>query len=212
MKITILGAGNVGSALGRVWARAQHEIVFGVPQPRSEKTRAVLASIGAQASAARVAEAVQGSDVIVLATPWDATQAALASAGSLAGRVVIDCTNPLKPDLSGLSVGLTSSGAELVAGWARGASVFKAFNQTGADNLARPERYAQKLVMFVCGDDAAKKPLVMQLVRDAGFEALDAGPLTAARLLEPLAMLWIHLAYGAKQGRDFAFALVRPAK
>ncbi|MBK7875262.1 MAG: NADPH-dependent F420 reductase [Planctomycetes bacterium] len=212
MKIAILGAGNVGAALARAWTRSNHEVVFGVREPSSAKTLAALKPLGTSARAASLADAVRGADVVVLATPWDATQAALAAAGSLVGKVVVDCTNPLKSDLSGLAVGHTSSGGELVAGWAPGASVFKAFNQTGAENMAAATRFAAAPVMFVCGDDEAKKPVVLQLARDAGFEAVDAGKLQIARLLEPLAMLWIHLAYPMKHGRDFAFALVRPVR
>ncbi len=212
MKIAILGAGNVGAALARAWTRANHEIVFGVPDPSGAKVKSALAALGKSARAASVAEAARGAEVVVLATPWDATQTALASAGSLAGKVVVDCTNPLKADLSGLAVGHTNSGGELVASWAPGASVFKAFNHTGAENMADAARLAAKPVMFVCGDDEAKKPIVLGLARDAGFEAVDAGKLQIARLLEPLAMLWVHLAYPMKHGRDFAFALARVKK
>jgi 8-hydroxy-5-deazaflavin:NADPH oxidoreductase len=101
------------------------------------------------------------------------------------------------------------SGAERVAGWVAGACVFKTLNQTGAENMADAGVYHPKPVMFVAGDDAAKKPIVMGLVADLGFEAIDAGPLIAARLLEPFGMLWIELAMQHGQGREFAFAAVR---
>lgn len=212
MKIAILGAGHVGTALGRAWAKKNHDVVFGVREPESAKTKETLSKLGVRASAADVASAAKGAEVVVLCTPFPATKEALSTAGNLAGKVVIDCTNPLKPDMSGLSIGHTTSAGEEIAAWAKGASVFKTFNHTGAPNMAAPERYPTKLAMFVCGDDAARKPVVMQLVREVGFEAIDAGPMTVARLLEPLAMLWIHLAYAQKQGTDFAFAIARPAK
>ncbi len=139
-------------------------------------------------------------------SPWSAARAALASCGDLAGKTIVDCTNPLLPNLAGLEVGLTTSGAEQLAAAARGAFVFKAFNQTGAENMQDQRGYAAPLAMFVAGDDAPRKATVLQLARDAGFDAIDAGPLTAARLLEPLAMLWIHLAFRMGRGRDFGFA------
>lgn len=209
MKIAIVGAGNVGSALARVWVAAGHTVRLGVRDASDTKLVALLSSLGASASAHSVSIAVQDADVVVVATPWPATKAAIESCGSLAGKTVIDCTNPLSPGLAGLEIGQTTSGGEKVAEWAQGASVFKCFNQTGAENMASQAGYGHKLVMFVAGDDAAKKPAVMQLARDAGFEAIDAGPLSAARFLEPYAMLWIHLAFKMGLGRSFGLALVR---
>lgn len=209
MKIGILGAGNVGGTLGRGWANKGHEIVFGVPRPNEAKMVDLLKSIGRSARAGSVAEAAKGSDVLVLATPWPATQSAIQAAGNLTGKIIIDCTNPLKPDLSGLTLGHTTSAAEQVAEWATGAKIYKAFNQTGYNNMANPMFGSQRAVMFVCGDDETHKPEVMQLVSDIGFEAIDAGKLAIARLLEPFGMLWIHLALQQGQGRDFAFGLLR---
>ena len=163
----------------------------------------------AGAKASSLADAAAQAAVVLLATPWPAAQQALAAAGSLSGKIVIDATNPLLPDFSGLEADYTVSGAERVAGWAAGASVFKAFNQTGAENMADPSGYARRPVMFVCGDDQARKPDVLRLVGDAGFEAIDAGALRVARLVEPYAMLWIHLAHGQGLGRQFAFSLER---
>ena len=110
-----------------------------------------------------------------------------------------------------LEVGFTTSGAERVAEWAKGAKVFKAFNTTGSNNMADPVINGIRTVMFVCGDDEAAKSLVMQLAADIGFDVVDAGKLEQARLLEPWAMLWISLAYGGV-GRDFGFALLRRGK
>jgi predicted dinucleotide-binding enzyme len=200
MRIGIVGAGNVGTALGRQLAKAGHEVVYGVPDPKSAKYQALKPR--------SVKEAAAFAEVVILATPWPATEAAIQSAGSLSGKIVIDCVNPLKSDLSGLAVGYTDSAAEQVARWAPGARVFKAFNQTGADNMAKPEYGAQKSVMFVAGDDTEAKKTVLKLVSDVGFEAVDAGPLTNARLLEPLAMLWIYLAFHGL-GRNFAFGLLK---
>jgi NADPH-dependent F420 reductase len=209
MKIAIIGAGNVGSTLGKAWAKKGHDIFFGVRHPKDDKTRKLVQSIGPKAHAGTVAEAAAFADVVVLATPWPATEAAVQAAGELRGKTVIDCTNPLKPDVSGLEVGFTTSGAERVAQWAKGARVFKAFNTTGSNNMADPVINGIRTVMFVCGDDETAKPVVMQLAADIGFDAVDAGKLEQARLLEPWAMLWISLAYQGGLGRDIGFALLR---
>ena len=120
--------------------------------------------------------------------------------------MLVDATNPLAPGLAGLSLGAHTSGAEQIAERARGASVVKAFNTTGAENLA-DSRYAQgQPMMPVAGDDAAARQQVLALATLIGFDAVDMGPLAAARYLEPLAMVWIHLAFKQGQGRRFAFA------
>jgi predicted dinucleotide-binding enzyme len=211
MEIAVFGAGMVGGTLGRRFAEVGHTVRFGVPSPESDKTRELVGSIDASASAATVAEAARGAELVVLATPWDATRDAVEAAGDLGGRIVVDCTNPLRQDAGGfsLAVGYTTSGAEEVATWAPGARVVKAFNQTGFANMGDPRFGSGRAVMFVCGDDPAARETVRALAEQIGFEALDAGPLSIARLLEPLAMLWIHLAFTTDLGRDFAFGLLR---
>ena len=212
MKLAIIGAGSVGGTLGAAWARkAGHDIFFGVTNPRADKTQDLLRRIGDKARAGTAAEAAAFGDVIVLATPWPATEAAIRSMGNLKGRIVLDATNPLAmgPDGLGLEIGHGISGGEKVQGWAAGASVFKTLNTTGYGNMAEPAFNGVKSVMFVAGDDEAAKPKVLALVGELGFEAVDAGALRVARLLEPHAMLWIHLALNRGFGRDWAFALVR---
>ena len=211
MKIAIIGAGNVGGALGANWAQKGHDIVFGVRDPKAEKTQSLLGKIGGKAKAASPAEAAAAADVIVLSTPWPATEAAIRSMGSLKGKIVLDATNPLTrgPDGLALEIGHSISAGEKVQGWAAGASVFKTLNTTGFGNMANPVFKGVKSVMFVAGDDAAAKPKVIALVGDLGFEVIDAGPLRNARLLEAHAMLWIDLALARGQGLDFAFGILR---
>ncbi len=124
---------------------------------------------------------------------------------------MIDVTNPLIANEKGISLalGFDSSAGEQVQQRAKGASVFKTLNQVGAGVMADASGYAAAPTMFVAGDDAAKKPVVMGLVRDLGFEAVDAGPMTVSRLLEPYAMLWIHMAYAQGGPKDAAFALLQ---
>ena len=211
MNIAIIGAGNVGGALGANWAQKGHDIVFGVRDPKAEKTQGVLNKIGGKAKAVTPAEAAAAADVVVLSTPWPAAEAAIRSMGNLKGKILLDATNPLTrgPDGIGLEIGHAISGGEKVQGWAAGASVFKTLNTTGFGNMANPVFKGVKSVMFVAGDDAAAKPKVIALVGDLGFEVIDAGPLRNARLLEAHAMLWIDLALVRGQGRDFAFGILR---
>jgi predicted dinucleotide-binding enzyme len=211
MKIAIIGAGNVGGALGQNWARKNHEIVFGARDPKSDKTQDLLTKIGARATAVTPAQAATVGEVIVLTTPWPATEAAIRSMGDLNGKILLDATNPLTraPEGISLEIGHSISGGEKVQGWAPGAKVFKALNTTGFANMADPSFKGGKPVMFVAGDDAANKPKVMALIDDLGFESIDAGPLRNARLLEAHAMLWIDLALARGQGRDWAFGILR---
>jgi predicted dinucleotide-binding enzyme len=111
MRIGIIGAGNVGGTLGRAWAANGHEVRFGVPNPTAPKIADLLKATGGKATAGSVAEAAAHGEVVVLATPWAATENAVRQAGNLDGKIILDCTNPLKDDLSGLTIGHTTSGA-----------------------------------------------------------------------------------------------------
>jgi predicted dinucleotide-binding enzyme len=209
MKIGIIGAGNVGGTLGTAWAKKGHEVFYGVRDPRDGKTQELLRSTGHGARAGSAAEAAAFGDVVLLATPWQATEEAIRSAGDLTGKVVIDATNPLTPDFSALVVGHTISGGETVAGWAKGAKVVKAFNTTGFKVMANPIISGTPTVMFVCGDDPAARKTALGLASAIGFDAVDAGPLAQARLLEPWGLLWIWLALRGGHGFEHGFVRVR---
>ena len=208
MNIGIIGSGNVGGTLGTRWARNGHNVVFASREPQSEKMRRVVESAGANARGGTGQEAVGASEIVLLATPWQATEDALKGAGDLAGKILIDATNPLLPDLSGVAFGCSTSGGEQVAEWARGAKVVKAFNTVGANIMADPTFGGGHVALFYCGDDTGAKKIVAGLIGELGFEALDAGPLTQARVLEPFALLWISLALKYGFGRDIAFPIV----
>lgn len=208
MKIAIIGAGNVGRALGTNWASKGHEIIFGSRNPHSEKIREVLAAAGSNASAAGIAEAGAAAEVIVLATPWNSAEQVVESLGDLTTKIVVDAINPIGPGFQ-LAVGGATSGAEQIAGWAKGARVVKAFNTTGWETMADPLYLGQPATMFICGDDAQAKTVVTKLAEDLGFEVADTGPLSTARYVESLAMVWIHLAIVQKQGRQIAFKIVK---
>lgn len=209
MKIGIVGSGHVGGTVGLRWASGRHSVVFSSRNPQSEAMQALVKQSGGKAKAATVQETSEASEILLLATPWPGTQNAIEEMGDLAGKIVIDATNPLLPDLSGLTVGTTISAAEQVAGWTRGAKVVKALNTVGYNIMANPSFGADRAAMFYCGDDKDAKLTVKQLLEELGFDALDAGPITQARLLEPFALLWISLAYPQGYGREIAFKLMR---
>jgi 8-hydroxy-5-deazaflavin:NADPH oxidoreductase len=209
MNIGIIGSGNVGGALGTRWAQKGHQVTFGSRTPDDADMKKLLDRAGKNARAAKLDDAAAANDILLFAMPWPIAKDVLAGLGSLAGKVLIDATNPLLPDLSGLSVGTTTSAGEQVAEWTKGAKVVKCFNTVGNSIMENDSFANGKPVMFYCGDDAGAKKMVHQLADDIGFDAQDAGPLTQARLLEPFALLWISLAYQQKWGREFAFQTLR---
>lgn len=211
MQIAILGAGNVGGTLGKRWSAVGHTVVFGVRDAADPKLKDLLGA--AKATAATLSEAATRGEVVVLAVPWDAVPAALDAASvGLGDKVLLDCTNPVSmgSDLlaKGLLVGHTTSAGEQVAKRAPTARVVKSLNTVGWPIMADPSLQGQPSVMPYCGDDGAAKDVVARLLGDLGFEALDAGPLANARLLEPFGMLWISLAF-QRLGPHFAFKLLR---
>jgi len=207
MSISIIGAGNVGMALGRAFTQRGESIVFGVPDP--EKYRESVSALGDGASIASTAQAIAASDVAILAVPYAALPAIAQSVPDWQSKILIDATNPLAPGLSGLSLGTTTSGAEELAKLARGARVVKTFNTTGAENMADPRYPGGAPMMPLCGDDADARQRAATLATLIGFDAVDMGPLMAARYLEPFAMTWIHLALKQGYGRKFAFGMLR---
>ena len=201
MRIAVLGAGRVGSTLGRRWEQAGHEVVYGVRNPDDPKH----ATLGSRAVPA---EAVRGADVVLVALPWDAVEPVLTGL-DVGEAVIIDATNPLAANARQLEGHPERAGAELVAGWVGSTRVVKAFNTTGSANMADPGYPGGTPVMPVAGDDAPAKDVALGLARAIGFDAVDAGPLAAARDLEHLAMLWIRLAYPLGNGPGVAFSLLR---
>jgi predicted dinucleotide-binding enzyme len=148
MNVGIIGAGNVGGTLGaRLAAKGHKKIFFGVPDAADPKYEPLKKIAGA--TFIKPSEAAQRADVVMLTTPWRVAEQVIKDCGPLAGKIVVDCTNPIKADFSGLEFGHTTSAAEKVAGWAQGAKVVKCFNQTGFNNMAEPDyrgSYARKLV------------------------------------------------------------------
>jgi hypothetical protein len=209
VKIAIIGTGSVGTVLGKRWSSTGHHVVFGSRLPECEKVLELLEACAPGTKACSPSQAAAGADVIVLAVPWPAARATIAELGNLAGRVVVDCSNPLTADFSGIELGHSTSAAEEIARWAAGARVVKAFNSASVRVMNDPKFGEYRATMFYCGDDPAAKELVKELIVALDFEPVDAGPLACARYLEPLAMLYIHLAFKQGWGSNCAFKMLK---
>lgn len=194
MNIAIIGAGKVGSTLADALGRAGHTVTLGVRDPSKAP------------GAVTIAQAAASAEVVILATPFAALGDVVRAAGGLAGKTVIDASNPLLPGLA-LAVGHQDSGAEALQRLAPGAKVVKCFNTVGVEIMANPKVGGHAATMFLCGDDADARAVAAGLARELGFEPVDVGPLKNARLLEPAAVLWIHLAMVEKLGRRIALRL-----
>ncbi len=201
MKIGIIGAGNMGSAFAKRLAAAGHEV--GITAPELAHAEQAATAAGGAARAVPTGEVARGADVVIVATPYGASIEALRGAGDLDGKTVVDISNPVKPDYSGLTIGFSTSAAEEIQKAVPGARVVKAFNTVFAQLLGA-EADSLGVQVYFAGDDAEAKGSVRALIESAGFEAVDAGPLANARLLEPLGMLNIYFGYGAGRGTNIA--------
>ena len=200
MKVAIIGAGNVGKALGTSLARAGHQVTISASTPESAK--AAAHEIGA-GSADSAASAVRDASVIILAIPYTAGAAVAAEiADQMAGRTVIDVTNPIRPDFSGLAT--DTSAAEEFQRHMPDAHVVKAFNTVFASNQADPSAAAAPIDGYVAGDDADAKREVMSLVESIGLKPLDVGPLSSARYLEGMA--YVNIGLNAQNGWSWTSA------
>jgi predicted dinucleotide-binding enzyme len=209
MNIGIIGSGNIGSGLGKIWAQKEHQVLFSFSRDAA-KLKALAASVP-NASAATPREAVEQSEVILFSVRWSDVGEALQAAGPLEGKILIDCTNPLGTDAGGLIVGRTTSAAEEIAKLAPTAKVVKAFNTVFAEVYHSSSRLfgSRRATMFYCGDDDNAKKMVAKLIADVSFEPVDAGELKVSRYLEPMAMLMIQLGYGRGMGTNIALNLIR---
>lgn len=194
MKIAFIGAGKVGAPLASHLAATGHDVVLASTKESSASLDAALAR-SPKLRAEPLSEAVRVAEVVFLATPFSANEALLRSIHPLlAGKVLVDCTNPVGP---GLSHGLRSerSGSELVQSLVPEARVVKAFSIYGFENCEDPSYpgYDIKPAMLFCGDDHRAKELASDLIVDCGFEPLDVGGLVQALHLEHLTLLWVRM-------------------
>ncbi len=210
MNITVIGAGNMGSALVKQLTRAGHRVAVTARNP--EKARAVAAS-NPGASAVAPANAAAQAEVVVLATVYGDAVSALQSVGDLGGKVVVDITNPMTADYMALAIGHDTSAAEEIAKAMPGTDVVKAFNTVFAQVLAEGADFGngKTVPVFVASDSARAKEVARTLAESIGFAVIDAGGLKNARYLEPLAGLNIYLGYGAGLGTNIAPTWIRKA-
>lgn len=211
MRVGILGTGNVGQALGRGFANSGHQVMMGSRDPAQEKVRAWVETTGGTASAGKLAEAAAFAELAVLATVWEGTANAIKLAGpeNLAGKIVIDPTNPL--DFSGgmppkLAVGHTNSGGEEVQRLLPDAYVVKAFNSVNFQHMINPQFPGGPPDMFICGNNPQAKKSVAAIIQEFGWSVIDSGGIEASRYLEPLAMVYILHFFGT--GGNYAFKLL----
>ena len=203
MSIAILGAGNMAKGLAGLFAKAGYKVVIGARDVA--KAQALAASVGHDARGDAIAAAAKSAEVIVLAVPFDAAAATLAAAGDVAGKTIVDISNPLTADYMGLTIGHTTSAGEEIQKLAPKAKVVKAFNTIFAQVLQNGGKAAGRpTTVFVAGDDASANGAVEVIARKAGFDVVQTGGLKLARYLEPLAGLNIALGYARGRGTDIA--------
>jgi predicted dinucleotide-binding enzyme len=202
--IAIVGTGNIGGALARLWTKAGYTVSVAV-----RESSAAIKIPGVSSGDAR--EIASAAEIVVLAVPWPAVKDALASCGDLSGKVVVDCTNPVLPDLEGLEFGGTTSAAEKLQQLGPRARIVKAFNTIGASLLGNATFDGLQADGYYCGDDDAAKAAVAPLIAATGLRPFDAGPLRNARYLEAMAMLWIDLAIKRGRGPTFGFRTLERA-
>ena len=211
MRIGILGSGLMGGKLGTIFARAGHEVVFSYA--RSEKKLEKLArGAKGKARAGTPREAAQDADAVLLAVHWLRFDDVLNQAGDLSGKVVVTCSLPMNEDNTELVVAHTSSGAEELAKRIPKARVVAAFGTVPSEvffDVYEARRKASRPSLLYCGDDRKSKNVAAKLIRDTGFDPVDAGPLRMARHTEPFTMLIAQLAYEVKGGPELAYRFER---
>jgi predicted dinucleotide-binding enzyme len=207
VRIGILGSGLMGGKLGTIFARAGHEVVFSYAR-RTEKLSGLARDAGGNARAGTPGEAAREADALLLAVHWSRMDDVLAQAGDLSGKVIVTCSLPMNAQDTGLVIGHTTSGAEELAKRAPEARVVCAFNTVPSEVLFgvfEARRKATRPSLVYCGGDAGGKGIAAELIRDVGFDPVDAGPLRIARYTEPFALLVGQLAYEGTEGPELAY-------
>jgi predicted dinucleotide-binding enzyme len=212
MRVGILGSGLMGGKLGTLFARAGHDVVFSCARSK-DKLKRLARDAGGNTRAGTPREAAQDADVLLLAVHWSGIEDVLSEAGDLSGKVIVSCSLPLSADNTELVLAHTSSGAEALAKKVPKAHIVAAFQTVPSEVLFGVFEAARRTVnrpsLVYCGDHAASKKIAAELIRDVGFDPLDAGPLRIARYTEPFAALVAQLAYGGSQGPELAYRFER---
>lgn len=211
MRVGILGAGLMGGKLGTLFARAGHEVIFSYARSRQKLTRLARAAKH-NAQAGTPADAVRDADALLLAVHWSRVADVLKQAGDVKGKVIVTCTLPMNPRNTKLIYADTTSGAEELARKVPRATVVSAFGTVPSEvffGVFDARRKAKRPGLAYCGDDDGAKAVAATLIRDVGFEPVDAGPLRIARYLEPFTMLMAQLAYEGTGGPEIAYRFER---
>ncbi len=211
MRIGILGSGLMGAKLGTIFARAGHEVVFSYARS-DDKLKKLARDAGANARAGTPGEAAKDADAVLLAVHWSRIDDVLKQIGDLSGKVIVTCSLPMDTDNTKLVIGTTTSGAEELAKKIPHAHVVCAFNTVPSEVLFgvfEGKRKKPRPSLVYCGDDTKSKDVAAQLIRDAGFDPVDAGPLRIARYTEPFALLIGQLAYEGEGGPELAYRFER---
>jgi predicted dinucleotide-binding enzyme len=201
----------MGGKLGTIFARAGHEVVFSYARSQQKLKRLARDAKG-KARPGTPREAAQEADALLLAVHWSRIDDALSQTGDLSGKVIISCSLPMNEDNTELVVAHTCSGAEALAKMIPKARVVCAFNTVPSEvlfGIYEARRKGNKPSLVYCGDDSSSKRIAAELVRDVGFEPVDAGPLRIARYTEPFALLVAQLAYEGKGGPELAYRFER---
>jgi len=211
MRIGIIGSGLMGGKLGILFARAGHEVVFSYSR-RYEKLEELAREARGGARAGSPLEAALEADAILLAVHWSRLDEVLSQVGDLSGKIIVSCCVPLNIENTELVVAHTSSGAEVIANKIPGARIVAAFQAVPSEvffDVFEARQSATRPSLVYCGDDANSKAIAAQLIRDVGFDPVDAGPLCIARYTEPFAMLIAQLAYEGPGGPELAYRFER---
>jgi predicted dinucleotide-binding enzyme len=214
MRVGILGSGLMGGKLGTIFARAGHEVIFSYARSK-DKLEKLARDAQGNARAGTPGEAVKEADAVLLAVHWSRIDDVLNQAGDLSGKVIVTCSLPMDAGNNRLVVAHTSSGAEELAKKAKRAKVVSAFNTVPSEVLFGvfdARRKSPRPSLVYCGDDQNANRLAAELIRDAGFDPVDGGPLRIARYTEPFALLVGQLAYGGKNGPELAYRFERFGK
>src|SRR2546427_581510 len=214
MRIGILGSGLMGGKLGTIWTRAGHEVVFSYSHSE-QKLKKLARDAKGKARAGTPREAAQEADAVLLAVHWSRVDDVLQQAGDLSGKVIVSCSLPMNADDTDLVIAHTSSGAEELARKVRKARVVSAFGTVPSEvlfDVFEARRKARKPSLVYCGDDGSGKGIAAQLIRDVGFDPVDAGPLRIARYTEPFTLLIAQLAYEGDEGPELAYRFERFGK
>lgn len=213
MRVGILGSGLMGAKLGTLFARAGHDVVFSYARSRRKLVRLAREAQGS-ARAGTPGEAARDADALLLAVHWSRVDDVLKQAGDLSGKVILTCSLPMSTNDTGLVIAHTSSGAEALAKKVRRAHVVSAFGTVPSEVLFgvfAAKRRRKKPSLVYCGDDRRAKDVAAKLIRDVGFDPVDAGPLRIARYLEPFTLLVAQLAYEGDLGPELAYRFERLA-